>query len=121
MRTALEASGGFIIGGLSLKPSVEAGLRHDGGDAETGSGLDLGGGLAASVSSTGLTVEVRLRTLLAHEAEGYSERGASVQFSWNPSPSTPLGFNARLSPSWGVRATGGAEAHGVAGRVGVRW
>ena len=110
VRTALEASGGFIIGGLSLRPSVEAGLRHDGGDAETGSGLDLGGGLAASVSSTGLTVEVRLRTLLAHEAEGYSERGASVQLSWNPSPSTPLGFNARLSPSWGVRATGGAEA-----------
>ena len=110
VRTALEASGGFILGGLSLKPSVEAGLRHDGGDAETGSGLDLGGGLAASVSSTGLTVEVRLRTLLAHEAEGYSERGASVQLSWNPSPSTPLGFNARLSPSWGVRATGGAEA-----------
>ena len=110
VRTALEASGGFIIGGLSLKPSVEAGFRHDGGDAETGSGLDLGGGLAASVSSTGLTVEVRLRTLLAHEAEGYSERGASVQLSWNASPSTPLGFNARLSPSWGVRATGGAEA-----------
>ena len=35
VRTGLEGSRGFILGGgLSLKPSVEVGLRHDGGDAE---------------------------------------------------------------------------------------
>ncbi len=87
VRTALEGSGGFTFGsGLSLKPSVEVGLRHDGGDAESGSGLDLGGGLVVADASTGLVVDVRARTLLAHEAEGFSERGVSVQFSWNPSP-----------------------------------
>ena len=29
-------------GRLSLKPSVEVGLRQDGGDAETGGGMDVG-------------------------------------------------------------------------------
>ncbi|MCY4638627.1 MAG: hypothetical protein OXG04_29690, partial [Acidobacteria bacterium] len=38
VRTALEGSRGFTLGGgrLSLTPSVEVGLRRDGGDAETG-------------------------------------------------------------------------------------
>ena len=32
--------------GATLTLSLEAALRHDGGDAETGFGLDLGGGIA---------------------------------------------------------------------------
>ena len=41
VRTGLEGSRGFTFGGggLSLRPSVEVGLRHDGGDAETGAGV----------------------------------------------------------------------------------
>ena len=35
-------------GGTTLTPSLEVGVRHDGGDAETGFGLDLGIGLALS-------------------------------------------------------------------------
>ena len=47
VRTALEGSRGFTLGGrLSLTPSVEVGLRRDGGDTETGAGMDVGGGLA---------------------------------------------------------------------------
>ena len=47
VRTALEGSRGFTLGGrLSLTPSVEVGLRRDGGDAETGAGMDVSGGLA---------------------------------------------------------------------------
>ena len=30
--------------------------------------------------------------------------------SYNPTPSTPLGFVARVAPSWGGQATSGAEA-----------
>ena len=111
VRTGLEASRGYAFGnGLSLKPSVEAGLRHDGGDAETGAGIDVGGGLVVSDPSTGLSVDVRMRMLLVHEAEGFSERGVSVSLSYNPTPSTPLGFMARVAPSWGGQATGSAEA-----------
>ena len=111
VRTALEGSRGFTFGGgLSLTPSAEVGLRHDAGDAETGSGLDVGGGLVVSDPSTGLSADVRVRMLLLHQAEGFRERGVSVSFSYNPTPSTPLGFMARVAPSWGGQAMGGAEA-----------
>ena len=111
LRTALEASRGFTFGGgLSLTPSAEVGLRQDGGDAETGSGLDIGGGLVVSDPTTGLSADVRVRMLLVHEAAGFRERGMSVSLSYNPTPSTPLGLTARVAPSWGGQAAGGAEA-----------
>ena len=44
--TALEGFRGFTAGGgRSQTPAVEVGLRHDAGDAEAGSILDIGGGL----------------------------------------------------------------------------
>ncbi len=111
VRTALEGSHALTFRSrLSLSPSVMVGLRHDGGDAETGSGLDIAGGLVVSDPLTGLEVDMRVRTLLVHEAEGYRERGMAVSFSYNPSPSTPLGLTMRMSPSWGGQATSGAEA-----------
>ena len=53
-------------GGLSLQPSLEVGLRRDGGDAETGAGVDIGGGLIVSDALTGLSADFRVRMLLAH-------------------------------------------------------
>ena len=110
-RTGLEGSRDYTLAGrLLLKPSVEVGLRHDGGDAETGAGMDVGGGLVVSDASTGLAVDVRVRTLLVHQDEDFSERGVSLSLSYNPTPSTPLGFVARVAPSWGGQATSGAQA-----------
>ena len=43
-------------------------------------------------------------------AEGFREAGMSVSLSYNPTPATPLGFSARVAPSWGGQATGGAQA-----------
>ena len=112
VRTALEGSRGFTLGGdrLSLTPSVEVGLRRDGGDAETGAGMDVGGGLAFADTVTGLSLDVRVRTLVVHQAEGFSDRGMSLSFGWDPTPSSPLGLTARVAPSWGGSAQGGAEA-----------
>ena len=110
-RTGLEGSRDYTLGGrLSLRPSVEVGLRHDGGDAETGAGMDVGAGLVVSDKSTGLAVDVRVRTLLVHQAEGFSERGVALSLSYNPTPSSPLGFTAKVAPSWGGEARSGAEA-----------
>ena len=111
VRTALEGSRGFTLGGgrLSLRPTVELGLRRDGGDAETGAGLDVGAGLAVTDAVMGLSLDVRVRTLLVHQAEGFAERGLSVSFGWDPTPSSPLGLSARIMPSWGGSAMGGAE------------
>ena len=110
-RTGLEGSRAYALGGrLSLRPTVEVGLRHDGGDAETGAGMDVGAGLVVSDASTGLSVDVRVRTLVVHQDEGFRERGVALSLSYNPTPSTPLGFTARVAPSWGGQAQSGAEA-----------
>ena len=120
-RTGLEGSRAYALAGrMRLKPSVEVGLRHDGGDAEAGAGLDIGGGLTVSDASTGLAVDMRMRMLVVHQAEGFQERGMSVSFSYAPTPSTPLGFAARVAPSWGGQATSGPRRFGP-GRRWVAW
>ena len=43
LRLVLNAAWPFGFGGGTLTPSVELGLRHDGGDAETG--VEVGAGL----------------------------------------------------------------------------
>ena len=90
VRTALEASRGYVVGhGIALRPSLEVGLRKDGGDAETGRGADVAASLIAADPLTGLSVDVRVRTLLVHQDEGFRERGVSVSLSYDPTP--PLG------------------------------
>ena len=81
-----------------------------GGDAETGAGMDVGGGLVVSDASTGLAVDLRVRTLVLHQAAGFRERGMALSLSYNPTPSTPLGLTAKVAPSWGGQATSGAQA-----------
>ena len=109
-RTALEGSRDFVLAGrMSLAPSVEVGLRHDGGDAETGAGIDVGAGVILADMASGLAVDLRVRTLLVHQSAGFSERGMALSFSYNPTPSTPMGFTARVAPSWGGQATSGAQ------------
>ena len=110
-RTGLEASRDYTFQrGLLLQPSLGVGLRRDGGDAETGAGVDVGGGLIVSDRLTGLSADIRVRMLLAHQDEEFSERGLSVSFSFDPTPTTPLGFLAKVTPSWGGQAAGGTQA-----------
>ena len=61
LRTALEGSQNMSSGNrMALTPSVEVGIRQDGGDAETGTGMDLGAGLVFADAVTGLSVDVRV-------------------------------------------------------------
>ena len=111
LRTAIEGSQSMTIANrMALTPSVEIGIRQDGGDAETGRGMDLGAGLALADGVTGLAVDIRVRRLLVHEAEGFAESGMSVSVSYDPSPKSPLGFTARVAPAWGGNAMSGANA-----------
>ena len=111
LRTALEGSHNLTIGNrMALTPSVEVGIRQDGGDAETGTGMDVGAGLVFADAGTGLSVDVRVRRLVVHQADGFAEHGLSISVSYNPTPTTPLGFTARVSPAWGGDALSGAEA-----------
>ncbi len=110
-RAGLEASRGYDFrSGLSLQPSLEVGLRQDDGNAETGAGVDVAGGLIFSIPSRGIKADLRVRTLLMHQDQDYRERGVLVSFSYDPKPSTPLGMTVRLAPSWGGQARSAAEA-----------
>ena len=111
LRLGLEGSHPFRFeGGASLTPSVEIGVRHDGGDAETGFGVDIGGGLAWSDSQRGLSAEIRGRGLLSHAADGFRERGFSGSLSWDPTPGTARGLSFSMSQTLGAQAAGGVDA-----------
>ena len=73
-------------------------------------GMDLGAGLVLAHGVTGLAVDIRVRRLLVHQAEGFAENGMSISVSYNPTPSTPLGFTARVSRAWGGDGMSGAHA-----------
>ena len=111
VRLALEGSQPVRLGGDAvLTPSLEFGLRHDGGDAETGFGADFGAGLALTAPSRGLSAEIRARGLLTHEADGMREWGVSGTLAWDPAPDSDRGLSLSLSQTVGAQASGGADA-----------
>ena len=60
LRAVLDGSRTFSLsGGATLTPSLELGLRHDGGDAETGTGLELGAGLGYAGAGGRSTIRPR--------------------------------------------------------------
>ena len=111
LRFGLEASWERMLasGGL-LRPHLEMGLRHDGGDAETGFGLEIGGGLDWSDPARGLSLGLSGRTLALHEDGAFEDWGLSVVLEYDPTPDTKRGFAARLSHDLGGAASGGREA-----------
>ena len=84
-----------------LSPSVELGVRYDEGDAETGFGMELGGGLRYADAALGLSVETKARALIAHEDGGYEEWGLSGSVSLDPGR-LGRGLTLNLSSGWGV-------------------
>ena len=111
LRLGLEASRPTLLGrSLMLTPLAELGVRHDAGDAETGWGLDVGGGLTLSDAAGTLQAEVRGRGLLSHEAQGLRERGVSGTLSWQQEPSSDRGATLTLTQTVGGASSGGADA-----------
>ena len=111
VRFALEGSRAFGLGADAvLTPSLELGVRHDGGDAETGFGADIGAGLILSAPSRGLSAELRARGLLTHEDGGFGEQGVSGTLSFDPSPDSDRGLSLSLTQSVGAQSAGGADA-----------
>ena len=82
----------------TLVPNAEIGLRHDAGDAETGTGVEIGAGLRYSVAR--LQIEAQARMLAAHEDDGYEEWGASAGLVYT-TRENGTGLNLSLRPLWG--------------------
>ena len=103
IRLILEGSGSLPAFGGVLAPKVEAGLRYDGGDAETGAGLEVGGGLAYDKAR--LTVQVDGRVLLTHRDRDYEEWGYSLSFEYKPA-SDGRGLRYQAGSQWGATQSG---------------
>ena len=99
LRFIVEGERAFDMGGgATFTPSAKVGLRHDGGDAETGTGVEVGAGLRYTVGA--VTVEAQARTLLVHEASGYEDWGASGAIRVTPDASG-RGLTLSIAPVWG--------------------
>ena len=98
-RLALEAGGKLDLEdlGSNLEHAMELGLRNDGGDAETGFGLELGGELRYADPARGLTVELRGRDLLMLQDGDYRERGAAGAILPDPG-AEGLGLSISMHP-----------------------
>ena len=119
-----------LASGATLTPSLEVGMRYDGGDGETGNSLEIGGGLRYSDPATGLTVEGRARTVPLHSGD-YREWGVSGLVRLDPGASG-LGLALSVQPTWGQTASGvqrlwetgmsqgAAPANQAAGRMNAR-
>ncbi len=106
LRLILEGSRGFAWeAGRSFTPTVEVGLRHDWGDAETGFGVEVGGRVQYADPALGLTIEGAVRGLLAHEDRDYEEWGASGTVRVAPGVGG-RGLSLTLSPTWGAAQSG---------------
>ena len=88
-----------------MSPSLEVGVRHDGGDAETGLGLEVGGSLGYTHVQRGLELKAMARRLLVHQASGYKEWGVGGSLNLDPG-ALGRGPSLRMQSSWGPSGSG---------------
>ena len=119
VRLVLEGGRTFALGGgATIRPLLELGVRYDGGDAETGAGVEVGGGVAYADAASGLSVDARARMLAAHADSDYEEWGASATVRLDPGE-TGRGLSLSLAPTIGTassateRLWGARDARGL--------
>ncbi len=105
VRAGLQSS---VLLTRSLRPYLEAAIRRDGGDAETGLGLELGGGLRLAHLSGRLQAAVRGRGLVTHTDGGIAEWGMAAAMRFGASHG--LGPAVEVRPVWGPAQSGGMRA-----------
>ena len=106
-RLALEATRTVTTrSGAQVSPSLELGMRYDGGDGATGGGVEIGAGFRFQSAARGLTLETRARALLAHSGET-EDIGISATLKLTPG-ADGQGLSLSLAPAYG-NTVGGAE------------
>ena len=120
MRVGLESSYAFLVTeGVSLAPKLEAGLRLDGGDAETGIGVDVGGGVQLAVPLIGLVVDASGYAVLGTWNDAsLSNRDWSIGGVIRWRPGGEMGPELSLAPAYGGRL--GTAAPSLAAEIGYR-
>ena len=120
LRLGIEAGWSIDLeAGGSLVPRLEAGLRYDGGDAETGFGMDIGGGIKWTVPSSGISFDASGRVLAVHQDADFKDWGVSASFAWDPDPATKRGPSINLGQELGNQSGGGLDALFASGPPGT--
>lgn len=103
VRLMLEASTGMSLGsGSMLKPEVHFGMRRDGGDVDTGFGMEVEGGVSFASPQQGFSVSLHGRRLLVHQQSGYEEWGVDGSIQLNSGGGgVGRGLSLGLRPSLG--------------------
>ena len=87
-----------------VRPRLEWGGRWDGGSDVEGFGSEVGGGIALAHVGLGLELSGSGRYLLAHQAQGFEEWGASLALRAGPGV-TRRGAWVAVEPEWGAAAS----------------
>ena len=105
LRLALEASRTLALDSdRALTSTLQLGVRHDGGDAEIGHGVDIKAALRYADPARGLSVEGAIHRLISHEDADYEEQGVSASVRLSPD-AAGLGLSLSLASSWSAGAT----------------
>ena len=102
-RLGLNVRSDMRLGGTALAPFGAVHMRHDGGDGQTGRGVELSGGLRAQLGIVSL--DAQGRWLAFHSAADYAESGAGLTFTVGGR--SEEGFSLSASPRWGGQSRGG--------------
>ncbi|MCY4129552.1 MAG: fibronectin type III domain-containing protein [Gammaproteobacteria bacterium] len=106
VRLMVESNGSLPWVGGVLTPTLDTGIRYDGGDAETGVGLELSGGVGYAFGA--MRVVLNARVLAAHQDRAYKEWGTGASFVYEPS-NNGRGLSLSLNSNRGVDPQGGGS------------
>ena len=95
--------------GRNIRPSVDLGMRQDGGDAETGLGLETGFGVVYADPNVGLMVDATLNLLVAHQDNRYDEWGFSGSVRIDPGMAGRR-LSLNVTPSFGTASQGANQS-----------
>ena len=103
-RLGVEGARSMVLASCAtVTPFGELGGRYDGGDGQTGGGLEVAGGLRYKCPRSRFQVEARGRILALNST--YQESGGSIIASLSPGRDG-LGLSMSLAPRWGAADRG---------------
>lgn len=108
VRAGLESAFTIEMGNMRIEPFGSASVRQDGGDGETGTGVEVSGGLRMNLKW--FSLETRGRMFASEGSKDYRDEGFSATATLNPE-ADGSGLMVSLAPRWG----------GSSGNTGAIW
>ncbi len=117
VRIGLEGSRAIYLSGVgpeqtdagTLTPKLELGVRYDEGDAETGFGAEVGGGITWVAPNLGLDFSAEGRSLVLHEDGSFRDWGFAASLTYDQAPGSARGMSWRVAHELGGSSSDGVE------------